>query len=100
MTTLPSGIFLHKTDPGFLPPFKSPGLIFILYFLFKALVARQLLVFNRIIEPTETIKNIDLVSRETVQNIAKKIVTGPITISSIGPLSNLENLDKIQSRLN
>ena len=61
--------------------------------------ARQLLVFGRIIEPTETIKKIDLVSKETVGNIAKKIVSGPITISSIGPLSKLENLDKIQARI-
>ena len=62
--------------------------------------ARQLLVFNRIIEPSETIKKIDLVSSDTVQNIAKKIVSGPITISSIGPLSKLESLDKIQGRIN
>ena len=62
--------------------------------------ARQLLVFNRIIDPSETIKNIDLVSSYTVQNIAKKIVSGPITISSIGPLSKLESLDKIQGRIN
>ena len=62
--------------------------------------ARQLLVFNRIIEPSEIIKKIDLVSKETVQNIAKEIVSGPLTISSIGPLSKLEHLDKIQTRLN
>ena len=62
--------------------------------------ARQLLVFNRIIEPAETIKNIDNVSKETVQKIANEIVKGPITISSIGPLSKLENIDKIQSRIN
>ncbi len=62
--------------------------------------ARQLLVFGRIIEPSETIKKIDLVSKETVKNIARKIVSGPITISSIGPLSKLENLDKIQARIN
>ena len=62
--------------------------------------ARQLLVFGRIIEPSETIKKIDLVSKETVKNIARKIVSGPITISSIGPLSKLENLDKIQGRIN
>ena len=59
--------------------------------------ARQLLVFNRIIEPAETIKNIDKVSKETVQKIANEIVKGPITISSIGPLSKLENIDKIQN---
>ncbi len=62
--------------------------------------ARQLLVFNRIIEPAETIKNIDNVSKETVQKIANEIVKGSITISSIGPLSKLENIDKIQSRIN
>ncbi|MAV63641.1 MAG: peptidase M16 [Candidatus Marinimicrobia bacterium] len=62
--------------------------------------ARQLLVFDRIIEPSETIKKIDLVSNETVINIAKKIVSGPITVSSIGPLSKLETLDKIQARIN
>jgi len=62
--------------------------------------ARQLLVFNRIIDSSETIKKIDLVSQETVQNIAKKIVSGPLTISSIGPLSKLENIEKIQSRIN
>ena len=62
--------------------------------------ARQLLVFNRIIDPAETIKNIDKVSKETVQKIANEIVKGPITISSIGPLSKLENIDKIQNRIN
>ncbi len=62
--------------------------------------ARQLLVFDRIIDPSETIKNIDKVSKETVQKIANEIVKGPITISSIGPLSKLENIDKIQSRIN
>jgi predicted Zn-dependent peptidase len=61
--------------------------------------ARQLLVFNSVIDPSETIRLIDAVSKQTVQNIAKKIVSGPITISSIGPIKKLETLDKIQSRL-
>ena len=62
--------------------------------------ARQLLVFNRIIDPTETIEKINLVSKETVEKIAKKIVSGSPTISSIGPIKKLETLDKIKSRLN
>ena len=61
--------------------------------------ARQLLVFNRIIDPLETIKQIDMVSKETVEKIAKQIVGSPMTISSIGPIKKLETLDKIQSRL-
>jgi predicted Zn-dependent peptidase len=62
--------------------------------------ARQLIVFNRVIEPPEILKKIDEVNIETVKRIAKKIVSRPITISSIGPIENLETLDKIQARLN
>ena len=62
--------------------------------------ARQLLVFNNVIDPMDTIKKIDAVSKKTVENIAKKIVQGSMTISSIGPIKKLETLDKIQSRLN
>ena len=62
--------------------------------------ARQLLVFNKVIDPLETIKKIDEVSKETVERIAKKVVAGPMTISSIGPIKKLETLDKIQKRLN
>ena len=62
--------------------------------------ARQLLVFNRVIETSETIKLIDSVSRESVSKIANKIIESPITISSIGPIKNLETIDKIQNRLN
>jgi predicted Zn-dependent peptidase len=61
--------------------------------------ARQLLVFNRIIDPSETINKINSVSKLSVEKIAKKIVSGPLTISSIGPIKKLETLDKIQSRL-
>jgi predicted Zn-dependent peptidase len=61
--------------------------------------ARQLLVFNRVIDPSETIKKIELVTKETVEKIAEQIVSAPITISSIGPIKKLETLEKIQSRL-
>jgi len=62
--------------------------------------ARQLLVFNRVIDPSETIELINSVSKKTVEKISQKIVSGPLTISSIGPIKKLETLDKIQSRLN
>ena len=39
-------------------------------------------------------------AKETVEKIAKQIVSGPITISSIGPIKRLDTLDKIQNRLN
>ena len=62
--------------------------------------ARQLLVFNKIIEPSETITKINEVNIESVKKIAKQILTKPITISSIGPIEKLEKLEQIQSRLN
>ena len=40
------------------------------------------------------------VSEESVQKIAKQIVSGSMTISSIGPIKNLEKLEQIQSRIN
>jgi|TARA_B110000438_G_scaffold215984_1_gene208460 predicted Zn-dependent peptidase len=61
--------------------------------------ARQLLVFNRVIDPNETIKSINQVSKESVEKIAQQIVSGSMTISSIGPITKLESLDKIQKRL-
>ena len=62
--------------------------------------ANHLLNFNRIIEPSETLSKIDAVSKESVERIAKQIMKGKITISSIGPIKNLEKVEQIQSRLN
>ena len=62
--------------------------------------ARQLLVFNRVIDPNEIIAEINSVSKDSVERIANYILSKPITISSIGPIKNLESLEKIQSRLN
>jgi len=61
--------------------------------------ARQLLVFDRVIDPTEILKKIDDVNIDSVKKISKEIVSNPITISSIGPIKKLEKLEKIQSRI-
>ncbi len=62
--------------------------------------ARQLLVFDRVIEPSEILEKIDEVNIESVKKVAKMIVSKPLTISSIGPIERLETLDKIQTRIN
>jgi len=62
--------------------------------------ARQLLVFNRVIETSEILKKIESVNLESVKKISQLIVSQPLTISSIGPIKKLETLDKIQARLN
>ena len=63
------------------------------------IAARQLLVFDRLIGPKEILNKIDQVNINTVRNISKKILTKPMTISSIGPIEKLEKLENIQSRL-
>ena len=62
--------------------------------------ANQLLNHNRIIDPSEILEKINAVSKESVERIARQIVKGPMTISSIGPIKNLEKLEQIQLRLN
>jgi len=51
-------------------------------------------------EARKHIKKIDEVSVDTVKRVAKKIISGPIAISSIGPIKNLENIEQIQNRFN
>ena len=63
------------------------------------IAARQLLIFKRLIEPKEILNKIDQVNIDTVKNISKKILSKPMTISSIGPIEKLEKLENIQSRL-
>ena len=62
--------------------------------------ARQLLVFNRVIEPSEIIKKIDEVTKESVSNVSNYILKSPMTIASIGPIKKLESLEQIKKRLN
>jgi len=62
--------------------------------------ARQLLFFNRVIEPSEIITKIDNVNKSTVKNVAESIIKTPISVASIGPIKHLEYLDKIQNRIN
>ena len=62
--------------------------------------AYQLLRYNKIIEINERIEKINNVSKESIKKIAKKILLSKPTIASIGPISNLEKIENIQSRLN
>tara|TARA_Y100000590_G_scaffold451524_1_gene593047 strand:+ start:3603 stop:4856 length:1254 start_codon:yes stop_codon:yes gene_type:complete len=62
--------------------------------------AYQLLRYDKLIDINQRIKKIDDVSKSSIERIAKKILSSNPTISSIGPINELENLDKIKTRLN
>ena len=62
--------------------------------------AYQLLRFGKLIDINDRIKRIENVSKSSIEKISKKILSSNPTISSIGPIKELENLDKIKSRIN
>ena len=64
------------------------------------IAAYQLLRYNRLIDIQEKIDRINKVTKESIETIAKNLLSSKPTISSIGPVENLETIDKIQTRLN
>ena len=62
--------------------------------------AYQLLRYRKLIDIKERIEKINKVSKDSIENIAKKILSSKPTISSIGPITNLEKINKIKARFN
>ena len=60
----------------------------------------QISTFGKLIEVNEIIDKIDNVTKDSIEKIANKIISSKPTISSIGPIKQLESLEKIEKRLN
>ena len=60
--------------------------------------AYQLLRFNKLIEIDERIKKIENVTKDSIERVIIKLLKSKPTVASIGPIKNLEVLEKIQSR--
>jgi predicted Zn-dependent peptidase len=61
--------------------------------------ARQLLIFDRIVPLEETIAKIEAVDASAVENVAKRILSSPLTVTALGPINELETYDSISKRL-
>ena len=61
--------------------------------------AYQLLRYDKLIDLEEKIKKIDGVTKNSIEIIANKLLSSIPTISSIGPINNLETINQIQNRL-
>ena len=57
-----------------------------------------MLRYNKLIEVEERIKKINSVTKESIETVVYKILKSKPTIASIGPIDNLETIDKIESR--
>jgi len=62
--------------------------------------AYQLFRYGKLIDMQERIEKINNVTKTSIEKVANKLLSSKPTISSIGPIKQLEYLDKIQNRLN
>ena len=62
--------------------------------------AYQLFRYGKLIDMQERIEKINNVTKTSIEKVANKLLSSKPTISSIGPIKQLESLDKIQNRLN
>tara|TARA_B100001029_G_C14846711_1_gene331369 strand:- start:214 stop:687 length:474 start_codon:yes stop_codon:yes gene_type:complete len=62
--------------------------------------AYQLIKYNKLIDIDQRIKKINDVTKDSIEKIVSKVFKSQPTIASIGPIQNLEELDKIKKRFN
>jgi len=62
--------------------------------------AYQLIRYNKLIDIDERIEKINNVTKESIEKVIAKTLKSKPTIASIGPINNLEKIDKIESRFN
>ena len=65
-----------------------------------AVAVHQLFTEGKLIDIQEAIEKINKVTKSSIEKVANKILSSKPTIASIGPIKQLETLDKIQKRLN
>ena len=65
-----------------------------------AIAVHQLFIEGKLIDIQETIEKINNVTKSSIEKVANKILSSKTTVASIGPIKQLETLDKIQKRLN
>ncbi|MBL4908200.1 MAG: insulinase family protein [Sneathiella sp.] len=63
--------------------------------------ARQMLIYGRVIPPAEITAQINAVSAERIQQVAKRLfATATPTVAAMGPINKLESFDRIAARFN
>ena len=63
-------------------------------------LARQLMIFGRPLTTEESVAKIEAVDEAAIQNVAKRIFSTEPTLAALGPIGNVEDFDKVKSRLN
>ncbi len=58
-------------------------------------LARQMIVYKRPIPIDETIAKIDAVDGAAIRRVAERLLSGPPTVTALGPVPDLEDLEKL-----
>ena len=61
--------------------------------------ARHLLIHGRPIPYAEIVARIEAVDQAAVRRVARRLLQGKLTLAALGPIEELEPLDKIAARL-
>jgi predicted Zn-dependent peptidase len=61
--------------------------------------ARHLIVHGRPIPYAEIVARIEAVDQQAVRRVARRLLEGKLTLAALGPIDELESLDKIAARL-
>ena len=65
-----------------------------------SLVILDIWLNNSKLDGFQTLEKINNVTKESIEEVAKKVLSSNPTVASIGPVTNLESIDKIKSRFN
>jgi len=61
--------------------------------------ARHLIIHGRPIPYAEIVARIEAVDQQAVRRVARRLLEGKLTLATLGPIDELEPLDKIAARL-
>ena len=62
-------------------------------------LAQQMLAFGRPIPTEEIVGKIEAVTLDDLSRLARRLVASPPTLAALGPVSGVEDLDRLKSRL-
>jgi hypothetical protein len=62
-------------------------------------LARQLLIFGRRIPQDEIIAKVDAVDEAAIRQVGRRLLGGAPTLTALGPLAHLPDLDSVRRRL-
>jgi predicted Zn-dependent peptidase len=62
-------------------------------------MARQLMVFGRPIPTEESVARIEAIDNDAIYRVAKRIFSSTPSVAALGPIGNVEDYERIKSRL-